>query len=156
MTPEEIRTLVLGLDTASTKDEAAAWERLRDLGPTVVPYLAEAFPSFRNQRGRVSLVFHAIRHARTSDDAFQLGVRALSDKATLVRHRACGLLAYSLRADAIPHLKPLLAHADARTVADARAAIDAITHRNHHYFVDRDHTGRSFWHVNEGDGAPLP
>ena len=33
----------------------------------------------------------------------------------------------------------------------ARAAIDAITNRNHHYFVGLGHTGRSFRQVNEGD-----
>ena len=119
---------------------------------TVVPYLLEAYRTFRKSKGRVSLVFHAIRHARTSEEAFRLGIEALSDKATLVRYRACGLVAYSQRPEAIPHLKALLTHADARTVEDARAAIDAISSRNHHYFVDRGHSGRSFWQVTEGDG----
>jgi hypothetical protein len=117
----------------------------------VVPYLAEGYPSFRKWQGRASLVFHCIRHARLSDEALRLGLLALSDKAAQVRYRACGLLAYSQRLEAIPPLNALLAHPDARTVADARAAIDAITQRNHHYFVDRDHSGRSFWQVNEGD-----
>jgi hypothetical protein len=47
----------------------------------------------------------------------------------------------------------LLRHSDADTVADAKAAIDAIRSRNHHYFVDRSHSGRSFWEVNSGDIA---
>jgi hypothetical protein len=153
MTPTEIRELVSRLDTASTQQAEAAWQQLRDLGVAVVPFLAEAYAAFRKWQGRVSLVFHSIRHARVSDDAFRLGVAALADKATLVRYRACGLLAYSLRQEAIPHLEPLLQHADARTVADAKAAIDAITCRNHHYFIDRDHTGRSFWQVNETDAG---
>jgi hypothetical protein len=38
-----------------------------------------------------------------------------------------------------------------RTVEDARAAIDAIARKNHHYFVDRTHSGRSFWVVNPED-----
>ena len=29
--------------------------------------------------------------------------------------------------------------------------IDAIQHQNHHYFVDTQHSGRSFWVVNETD-----
>ena len=151
MKPSEIRALVLRLDTTSAKDEEKAWMQLRDLGVTVAPYLLEAYPSFRKWRGRVSLVFHAIRYARISEEAFRLGIQALSDKATLVRYRACGLLAYSQRADAIPHLKVLLKRSDARTVEDAKAAIDAISRKNHHYFVDRDHSGKSFWQVNEGD-----
>jgi hypothetical protein len=60
-------------------------------------------------------------------------------------------VAYSQRPEALSHLKVLLAHPDARTVEDAKAAIDAISSRNHHYFVDRGHSGRSFWQVNEGD-----
>lgn len=151
MTPTEIRALVRRLDTTSARDEEETWAQLRGLGVAVAPYLLEAYPSFRKSKGRVSLVFHCIRHARASEEAFRLGIQALSDKATLVRYRACGLLAYSQRADAIPHLKALLTHPDARTVDYATAAIDAISSRTHHYLVDRNHSGRSFWQVNEAD-----
>lgn len=151
MTPAEIREHVGQLDTALVRREQEAWDRLRDTGVAVVPYLAEAYPSFRKWQGRASLVFHCIRYARQSDDAFRLGLEALSDKSAQVRYRACGLLAYSQRAEAIARLRPLLEHTDARTVEDAKAAMDAIASRNHHYFVDRDHSGRSFWQVNEGD-----
>jgi hypothetical protein len=151
MTPVEIREHVDRLDTTSVPQEGEAWERLRPLGVAVVPHLAEAYRSFRKWQGRASLVFHSIRYARMSDDAFRLGLEALSDRSAHVRHRACGLLAYSLRSEAVPHLEPLLRHPDSRTVEDARAAIEAIRHRNHHYFVDRDHSGRARWQVNEGD-----
>ena len=151
MTPAEIRERVRRLDTTSARDEEEAWVSLRDLGGSVVPYLAEAYASFRKWQGRASLVFHSTRYARTSEEAFRLGLDALSDKATVVRYRACGLLAYSLRSEALPPLEALLQHPDARTVDDATAAIDAITHANHHYFIDRSHSGRSFWEVNEGD-----
>jgi len=63
------------------------------------------------------------------------------------------LLAYSLRKDALAKLRPLLQHSDPRTREDARAAIDAIEKRNHHLYVDRDHSGRARWVVNEGDAA---
>ena len=53
--------------------------------------------------------------------------------------------------EGIPQLEPLHRDSDARTVADAGAAIDAIRHRNHHHFIDHDHSGRSRWQVNEGD-----
>jgi len=69
----------------------------------------------------------------------------------MVRYRACGLLAYSLRRDAIGPLKTLLNHRDPRTLADASAAITAIEKQNHHLFIDRDASGRTRWVVNEGD-----
>ena len=146
----EIRRLVakIGADSPAAAD---AWEALRPLGAAVVPYLAEAYTRAKRWQGRVALVFHAIRHARTSEAAFQLGLQALGDRSHLVRYRACMVLAYALRREALPALVAATKHEDERTAEDARAAIDAIEHRNHHYFVDRDHSGRSYWEVNPGD-----
>jgi hypothetical protein len=146
----EIRRLVaeIGADSAAATD---AWEALRPLGPTVVPYLTEAYTRSKRWQGRVALVFHAIRHARASEAAFQLGLQALGDRSHLVRYRACMVLAYSLRPEALPALAAAARHEDERTAEDARAAIDAIEHRNHHYFVDRDHSGKSYWEVNPGE-----
>lgn len=96
-------------------------------------------------------MFRIIRYGRTSEVAFQLGLAGLCDRATIVRYRACGVLAYSLRRDALPHLEALLGHPDHKTVEDARAAIDAIKRKNHHYFVDRDHTDQIFWEVMDGN-----
>ena len=151
MTPDQIRASVARLDTTSWSDQEEIWTELRPCGEAVVPYLREAYPRFRKWQGRVALVYRSIRYARVSEDAFQLGLAALADRATLVRYRACSLLAYSLRDDAIGSLEALLDHPDAETVADARAALDAIRNRNHHYFVDRRHSGRTFWEVNTGD-----
>jgi hypothetical protein len=151
MEAETVRRLVGMLDTSRGADSEAAWQELRELGSDVVPWLLQAFPGFRTWQGRTALVFHAIRYARTSEEAFQLGVLGCRDRSYMVRYRACGLLAYSQRADAKPFLEALLSHRDVRTVEDARAAIDAIRSRNHHRFVDRDRSGRTFWHVNEGD-----
>lgn len=151
MTSDEIREVIKQMDTPSASKGEQAWEQLRPLGADVVPYLLEAYCTFRKAQGRVALVFHCIRYARMSEDAYQLGIIALADKATLVRYRACGLLAYSQRPDAIPHLELLLDHTDKRTSEDAAAAINAIKCQNHNYFVDRTHSGQSFWHVNAGD-----
>ena len=151
MTPDEIRATVARLDTTRWLEAEEAWNALRPLGEAAMPYLREAYPGFRKWQGRVSLVYHAIHCARVSEDAFQLGLAALNDRATLVRYRACGLLAYSLRSEAIAPLESLLDHPDAATAEDARAALDAIRNRNHHLFVDRNHSGRSFWQVNPGD-----
>lgn len=154
METTELEILVGHLDTKNTSAAEAAWEQLRHLGEAVVPFLLAFYPRARTWQGRTALVFHAIRHARTSKAAFELGERALTDRSYMVRYRACSLLAYSLRRDALPLLRPLTAHADHRTREDATAAIDAIKQSNHHYFVDRDHSDRSFWMVNDSDGQP--
>ena len=142
---------VRGLESPTTRGEEDAWQLLKPLGVSVCPYLLAAYSTFKRWQGRVSLVFHSIRYARVSEAAFQLGVLALNDRASLVRYRACSLLAYSLRKDALPHLKPLLAHKDEKTAQDAEAAIDAIRSKNHHFFLDRQHSGSTHWVVNESD-----
>lgn len=153
MDSQEARDTVLKLQTESMDEHDAAWELLRPLGAAVVPYLVEAYPRFKKWRGRNALVYHATRYARSSDEAFRLGILALNDKATVVRYRACALLAYSQRREAIDLLKPLLSHSDEPTRQDAAAAIDALMRRNHHHFHDRDHTDRLFWVVNDEDRA---
>ena len=74
-----------------------------------------------------------------------MGIIAVQDRAYAVRYYGCALLAYSLRADALANLSPLLKHADRRTAEDARAAIDAIKSKNHNFFKDRDHSGKILW-----------
>jgi hypothetical protein len=88
------------------------------------------------------MVFHALLFCGSDDRAVKPAVTALGDRSRIVRHRACTLLACSLRPDAISNLRKILDYSDAATVADSGAAIDAIEHRNHHYFVDRDHSGK--------------
>jgi hypothetical protein len=85
------------------------------------------------------------KFSRENDTAFRMGLAAAHDRAYDVRYYGCALLAYSLRADALPTLAALLKHADRRTVEDARAAIDPIESKNHNYFKDRDHSGKILW-----------
>lgn len=151
MNEVEIRRLVDQLDTSRLEDEQNAWMQLRLLGDAVVPYLEEAYPAKSKWQGRLSLVFHAIPYARTSEAAVRLGVAALGDRSYVVRWRACGLLAYSQRRDTLPALTALLRHSDNRTVEDAKAAVAAIKEGNHHLFVDRQRTGRVFWEVGQFD-----
>lgn len=151
MDSQQIQSLVMALDTAKTLDEEAAWSALKPLGIDAIPHLLAFYPKAKKWQGRVSLVFHSIRYARESEAAFELGLLALHDKSTMVRYRACSLCAYSLREDAIPALQSLINHTDSKTSEDAIAAIDAIKHKNHHYFFDRTHSGQSFWVVNESD-----
>jgi hypothetical protein len=147
----EIRALVGQLDVSSVDTEQRAWAQLRSLGEQVVPYLEEAFPTTKQWQGRLSLVFHSIPFARDSEAAVRLGITALGDRSFMVRWRACGLLAYSQRRDALPALRALFTHADARTVEDAKAAVAAIESKNHHLFVDRQRTGRVFWDVRQSE-----
>jgi hypothetical protein len=44
----------------------------------------------------------------------RLGLQALRDRSWVVRYRACMLVAYALRPDALASLRPLLQHSDAR------------------------------------------
>jgi HEAT repeat protein len=156
MNDEQIRSLVRQLDTRDATAQDIIWTQLRPLGEKVVDYLAEFYPKAGTLEGRRALLFHSIKYARSSEVAFRLGVTALGDKASIVRYRACGLLAYSLRREALPHLQTLLSHKDRKTVEDAQAAMDAIQSKNHHYFVDRNHSGRLFWQVGDEEAEAAP
>lgn len=146
--------LVVTLSSPDAHAAEGAWAELRSLGPAVVPFLEQRYSRTRSWKGRVTLVFHSIRFARVSDAAVRMALAALNDRSYMVRYRACAALAYSLRTDVLEPLRGLLSHGDARTVADARAAIAAIERQNHHLFVDRVASGSSFWVVNEGDSPP--
>lgn len=113
--------------------------------------LGEKFPELmlatyrisRKWRVRVSCVFFSIHYARDAEAAVQLGLQAIKDRSKVVRYRACMLLAWSLRSDALPALREALATCESQeTKEDLEAAIDAIENNNSNYFVDRDHSGR--------------
>ncbi|HEU4699670.1 MAG TPA: HEAT repeat domain-containing protein [Gemmatimonadales bacterium] len=150
MESHEAERLVQVVADGAPDESETAWAALKPLGAAVVPCLLAAYPRTSRWQGRVRLVYYAIPFARTSDAAVQLGLAALRDRATLVRYRACGLLAYAQRPEARPALEALLTHADPRTRADAAAALDALQTRNHHYFVDRTHSGRVTWRIGSG------
>ncbi|MEO0481585.1 MAG: hypothetical protein AAF196_19110 [Planctomycetota bacterium] len=139
------------MDCKTAQAVEEAWAPLRPLGEAIAPYLLAAYPRTRSRQGRTALVFHSTRYARTSQATYELGLIALADRSFMVRYRACGVLAYSLRRDALPHLQPLASHVDPRTAEDAEAAISAIQGGNHHLFVDRHRTGQVHWIVNDSD-----
>jgi hypothetical protein len=151
VSPAQLREAVDKLQASTVSGEEEAWGVLRPLGIAVVPFLLEAYPRFRRWQGRASLVYHAVPYARQSEDAVRLGIQASRDKSWVVRYRALGVLAYSLRRDTLGEIRPQLSHPDKRTVADAAAAIAAIEEQNHHLFHDRDRSGRTRWIVNEND-----
>lgn len=146
-----------------TADEiVAALDRKTDLGPAVsdlswehglealVPGFVAAYSHIRNAAGRNAVLFWLVRFARQYPEVVELAKVALSDPAYMPRMQACSILAYSLRRDAIPHLRPLLEHRNQKTRNDAKAAIDAIECQNHHYWFDRNHSGTFFWKVSSG------
>ena len=117
----------------------------------LVPIFIQSFSNIQAWQGRKTVLYWVMRYARTHPDVVSIGLVALNDRAVMVRSDACAILAYSLREDVIPNLQALLKHNNKTTRADAAAAIDAIVHTNHHLFVDRNHSGKSFWILNETD-----
>jgi len=131
------------LDGSGSDSEWAAVEILRQVAGDQLPsLLLGRFRRARKAEERASCVYHATRYARTSADAVQLGREALNDRAHAVRYRACLLLAYSQEQGVLADLRAALLAAPASSREDITAAIDAIESRNHHYFVDRDHSGK--------------
>lgn len=145
MQDERIETLVKAFSTSRRPEIDAAWAVADSMGNDLLTLFAEAFPRIRKSEGRASIMRFVGRFSRESEVAFRMGTVAVRDRAYTVRHYGCALLAYSLRADALPILLSLLKHADRRTVEDARAAIDAIKSKNHNFFKDRDHSGKILW-----------
>ena len=140
----EIRSVVAAFDTTDNAARDAVWRQRREVRERAFPFFSELFARAKRLQVQRDIAFHCISHARTNDAAFRIGLAAIGDKATMVRYRGCCVLVYSLRKDAVPRLQRLLSHADPKTAEDAKAAMDAIECRNHHYFVDREHSGRVF------------
>ena len=145
----EVHALLEALDGSESDQAYDARGRLRELlGDDLPNYLLARYRSQRHWRRRTDYVYEALRYARRSEEAVNLGKLAVSDRSKMVRHRACALLAYSLRRDLLPFLEEELAKAkDGETRDDIVAAMDAIVEQNHHYFVDRNHTGDWTWNV---------
>ena len=144
--------LVMRLDTTKSGEQEVAWDQIKASGMDIPHLFRKAYPLFKKWQGRRDLLFHCIRHARTSEDAFQLALAAINDRATLVRYRAACVLAYSLRREAIPFLQEASKRHDEETGKDCERAILAIRNQDHHLFMaDRADS----WIVNaEEDRAP--
>ncbi len=146
---KHIDMLINDLDGSGSDSEWAAVDELRTvLGKDLPLYLLKRFGSCRKWAARCSYVYHAIRYARDCQDAIELGMQALQDKSIKVRYRGCMLLAYSLRKDLLPKLRRIASEIPANSQDDLLATIDAIENENHHYFADRDHSGRVTLNIN--------
>ena len=149
--------LVAALDHKRNADIDGAERRLIKAHgrEALIPGFVAAYPRLRNAAARNSVLYELVPFARQRPDVVELAKAALNDPAYMPRMQACSLLAYALRQDAVPHLKPLLKHRDKKTRDDAKAALAAIKHQNHHYWLDRSHSGKFLWTVNAEDrGAP--
>jgi hypothetical protein len=137
-----IETALNQLDGSGSDAEWAAVELLRrHAGDRLPGLLLTQYRAASKAGRRASCVYHATRYARTNAEAVQLGKEALFDRAHGPRYRACLLLAYSLDRTALPGLRKALEMGSASSRDDFRAAIDAVENGNHHYFVDREHSG---------------
>ena len=142
-----VEDVVPALDRGSNRDLAAGLASLfarYGHDALVVPFI-DAFPRIGHAAGRSAVLFFLIRFAREQSAVVDLATRALTDEAELVRREACAVLAFSLREDVLPALEALASRPDDAAREWAVAAMDAITHRNHHYFLDRAHTGTIRW-----------
>jgi hypothetical protein len=137
------------LDGSGSDSELSAAEQLRQLGLELPRLLLQKFHSANAWQVRASCVYHAMKYARESDDAATLGREAVRDKSRIVRYRGSMLLSYSLRKEVLPDLESALQWwAGGPGEDDLRAAIDAIESQNHHYFIDREHTGKMFLNLH--------
>ena len=151
-----VRNVLRRFDTADAAVREEAWKELPP-GRLALPFLREAFPETKRMEARISMVYEATFFARVSEDAFQLGLLGCRDRSKHVRDRACGVLAYSLRKDALPFLRPLLRADDEVTREAAEGAVDAIKHQNHSLYWGHDALrGQTFWVVNRGDDPWFP
>lgn len=141
MNDQKINQNLSKLDGSGSDEEFAAVRQLEMLGDRFPSVLLAHYRNASNWGSRASCVYHAIKYAHNNDAAFQLGLLATAGQSKHVRYRACMLLAVSQNPLAIDSLESLLIDPD--SAADAEAAIDAIRGGNHHYFVDRDHSGKS-------------
>ena len=145
MRDSRVDTLVRAFSKTRRAEIDAAWTIAESMGDDQLVLFSEAFPHVTKAEGRASILRYVGRFSRESEVAFGMGMEALNDRAYAVRYYGVAILAYSLRDDALPALSRLLKHADARTSEDAKAAIDAIKSKNHHFFKDRQHTGKILW-----------
>lgn len=135
----DIKEKLALLEGRGSDAEYDAAKALSVLGLEFPKLLLAKYRNSKKWGERLSCVYHASKYALASEDAYELAIEALADKSKKVRYQACLLLAVAQRSTALEPLATLLS--DRESSEDAKAAIDAIKHRDHNYFADRDHSG---------------
>lgn len=110
----------------------------------VEPYI-KAFPLIKSSAGRIEIMYWLCRFSKVNPEVIKLAEFALNDRSKMVRHHACGALAFANNKESVVHLRRLLDNENVETREDAKAAIMAITEDNHHLFADRRRTGKVYW-----------
>ena len=142
--------LLDNIDGSGSDSEYDAIRKLHKLDIDLPHLLLEKYRQAKKWQERRSCVYHSMRYARDNSNAVQLGIEALSDKSKVVRFRACMLLAYSLKKEALNALHETSKRvSDKETIENVLAAVDAIKNQNSDFFVDRDHTGSITWEFDE-------
>ena len=154
MSDAAIRAIIQDLDTARG---VALDERRQDLipfGREICAHLAWGMARLKRQEARVALLYTAVKFARVEPEAVTAAIAALDARGAQVRRIACALLAFSLERSALPALRARAVIERRNDIgADIATAISAIETGDHHRWVDRSGSGRSFWNVV---GAVLP
>ncbi len=118
----------------------------------LIPVLVQAYGRIRSFKGRKVILHFLLPHVRCVDEVFALGLVALGDRSRDVREDALALIAYALDERALPALAAHARHRDPRDRESAEAAMAAIRAKNHHLFLDRDHSGNANWVVQDACG----
>ena len=138
--PDDTQSMLAFLDGSGSEVERSAIALLRQRSD-LPQLLLGKYKLSRRWGARAACVYYSLPYARESSFALELGVTALGDKSKVVRYRATMLLAFAQSPEALGPLRALIDRG--LSVEDARAAMDAIKSKNHHYFVDREHSGNT-------------
>lgn len=144
--PDDTQSMLDCLDGSGSEVERSAVAVLRQRSD-LPKLLLGKYKLSRRWGERAACVYYSLPYARESSFALELGVAALGDKSKGVRYRATMLLAFAQNPEALGPLRTLIDKG--LSVEDARAAMDAIESRNHHYFVDREHSGKMTLNIVE-------
>ena len=109
---------------------------LERIGESIIEFCRKYYLTTRNADIRFDFIRFIIRYARTNSQATDLAIIALADRSKKVRHKAIGVLAYSLKEEFIDLLEnkriELLENID--DVTNAINAINAIKNKNHNLY----------------------
>lgn len=135
------------LDGRGSDAEYDAVRDLSQLGLEFPKLLLQRYRCSKKWGERASCVYHACKYAVASESAYELALEALKDRSKIVRYRACMLLSFAQKTCAIESLELLLTNSDSSE--DAKAAINAIEHKNPNLFADREHSGKVTLNVQQ-------
>lgn len=122
---EKFHKYLAYLDGRAPGRELKAIAKLEELGISIPNLLMKRYKVSRRWSDRALCVSHCMAYSKSNEDAYQLGIAALQDKSRTVRRKACMLLSFAQRQEAIKHLEKLLS--DEALKGDALAAIDALS-----------------------------